>query len=327
MCVPWTSSPIIEVQATTNFLTSGHHQFCNHHQYHRSVSNSVSLVTYFTNYSYEIYPVSCTVTSGATGLYRGIENVKFVKSSYDSLIGQFFQPITNNYTMVMVTNSQNVTQHFQRVVTTPDFLLDAQDLTTGPSSAVHAAFVFGRNLDFDQANVIPGLAGPGTITTPTTITFSKGGPVYFNSFGDVMDGTPYFTNSPGGDIGDLYYTEYFVWGSYDGTTNTPVIYPNGASIDSLGNQITVQISPASVNGGSSGVIYDSTTFTASGGAFSPPYTWSATGLPPGLTIVSNPDNTGTLTGNPTQSGYFVFNLTMTDSLARSVQWAYPITIQ
>jgi hypothetical protein len=57
--------------------------------------------------------------------------------------------------------------------------------------------------------------------------------------------------------------------------------------------------------------------------FVPPFTWYATGLPPGLNLSSN----GQLSGTPTQSGNFVFTLTVTDSMSRSVQWNYLITIQ
>jgi hypothetical protein len=69
------------------------------------------------------------------------------------------------------------------------------------------------------------------------------------------------------------------------------------------------------------------TITATGGAFTQPYTWSASGLPPGLTLVSNPDSTATLSGTPTVSGTFDFILTLTDYVGRSVQWGYAITIQ
>ena len=285
-----------------------------------------NLITTFTNYVFLANPVNCAVSTNGPGLYEGIENIKFVKSSYDSLLGQFFQPITNNYTMVFVVNSQPQLQHFQRVVTTPDFVFDAKDLTTGPASVVHAAFVYGRNLDFDTANVLPGLAGPGTITPSTTITFSKGGPVFFNSFGDVMNGTPFFTDSPGGDVVDFFYLQYFVWASFDGTTNAPVVYPNGISIDNLENQVFVQVAPTSLPVGTKGVPYPATTFTATGGTFSPPFTWSlafGSGLPAGMTLSS----TGTLSGTPTQSGTFDFILQLTDSLSRSVQWNYTITIQ
>src|ERR1019366_7247102 len=277
-------------------------------------------------YQYVIYPVTCSQTTNATGLYQGIKHIKFVRADYDSLLGQYWQPVTNNYTMVFVTNSQAVTQHFQRIVTTPDFLFSAQDMATTPQDNISTVFTFGRNLNFDTANVLPGLAGPGTIIPSTTITFDKVGPVFYNGTAttlDVMDGTPYFNETPGGDLTDTFYQYYFVWASYDGSTNAPVLYPNGTSIDNLGNMIQIQISPASVPNGHNGQPYTPTTFTATGGSFTPPYTWSATGLPDGLSV--SPD--GTLSGTPTLSGTFVFTLTLTDYISRSVQWAYSLTIQ
>ncbi len=191
---------------------------------------------------------------------------------------------------------------------------------------------------------MPGLAGPGLITPSTTITFDKVGPVYYNEYNtDIMDGTPYFTETPGNDGNDLYYSFYFVWASYDGTTNDPVVYPNGSSIQNLENQVLVQIAPAGLPNGTNGspylfvytnsvgIVYTNT-ITATGGAFtySPPPTWTATGLPsvpssglpPGLTL----SPAGVLSGTPTQSGTFDFYLVMTDALARSVQWYFSITI-
>lgn len=289
-------------------------------------SYSQNLVISFTNYAFKVNPVDCTQATNGPALYQGIENMKFVKSSYDSLVGQFFQPITNNYTMVSVVNSQAKLQHFQRVVTTPDFLMSAQDLATSPSDTLLGASLGARNLNFDEGNVLQGLAGPGTITTPTVFTFDKVGPVYFNSFGDVMDGTPYFNETPGGDVSDLFYISYFVWAAYDGTTNAPVVFPNGTSIDNLENQIFVQVSPTSLPVGTKGVLYPTTVFTATGGAFTPPFTWSlafGSGMPAGMSLSSN----GTLSGTPTQSGTFDFILQLTDSLSRSVQFNYTITIQ
>jgi hypothetical protein len=287
---------------------------------------SQNLVTTVTNYTFLANPVACTQNSNGPALYQGIENIKFFKSSYDSLLGQFFRPITNNYSMVTVVNSQARRQNFQRVVTRPDFLMSAADLATSPSDNIIGAALGARNLNFVTANVLPGLAGPGTIVPSTTLTFNKVGPVYFNSFGDVMDGTPYFNETPGGDVSDLFYIAYFVWGSYDGTTNAPVVYPNGTSIDSLENQIFVQVTPTSLPVGTKNVPYPPTTFTATGGAFSPPFTWSlafGSGMPAGMSLSSD----GTLSGTPTQSGTFGFILQLTDSLSRSVQWNYSITIQ
>jgi hypothetical protein len=302
-----------------------------------SVTNAIGtsfsfaqIITRTTNYIFEVGAVDCTLTPAPTGPYEGVENIKFVQAGgFDSDLGQFFQPITNRYTMTFVnpTNGQAHVQNFQRIVTTPDFLFSAEDMTSGPGSPAHGSFNISRNLTFDQDNVLPGLAGPGTITSPTTIAFNRSGPVYFNSFGDVMDGLSYFTATPGGDTNDLFYAEYYVWASFDGTTNAPVIYPDGTSINNLENQILIQITPTTVPAGTNNVTYTATTFTVSGGSFTKPYTWSAPGLPPGLAITSNSDSTATLSGTPTQSGRYTFSLTLTDYLSRSVQWNYSLTIQ
>jgi hypothetical protein len=332
LCGPplFLSTLATNVTATTNLISA----FINS----AGFFTSQSLLIYSTTHVYVVqWPICSTaVTGGATngpGLREGIEKMRFLRADYDSLLGQFFQPITNTFTTVLVTNSQAVNQTFQRVVTTPDFIFSAADLATGPSSNPHpVVFNFTRNLNFDQSNILPGLAGPGLITPSTTITFDKVGPVYFNYTG-LMDGTPYFTETPGTDGSDLYYAFYFVWSSFDGTTNDPVVYPNGMSIQNLANEVLVQITPTSLPNGTKGVAYTPVTFTATGGAFaySPAPVWTTTalpaappssGLPSGLTLSSS----GTLSGTPTQSGTFDFYLIMTDSLGRSVQWFYSITI-
>lgn len=81
---------------------------------------SESIVTAFTNHTYAVKPIICNQTPFATNLYEGIEKVLFTNADYDSLIGQFFQPITNYYTMTMVTNSQSHVETFERIVTAPD---------------------------------------------------------------------------------------------------------------------------------------------------------------------------------------------------------------
>jgi Putative Ig domain/Galactose oxidase, central domain len=65
------------------------------------------------------------------------------------------------------------------------------------------------------------------------------------------------------------------------------------------------------------------TFTATGGV--PPYGWSATGLPPGLTLNSS---TGNLLGTPTSPGTYGITVTATDSGIPAVQTSqnYTITI-
>ena len=284
-----------------------------------AVSYTQLLITPYVSHVYAIHPVTCDTPT--TGLLRGIGRTRYVRADYDSLIGQYWQPITNDYNMTLITGSKSISQHLRRVVTQPDFLFSAVDLTTGPA-ALPINFVYARNLNFDQGNILPGLAGPGTIEPSTTITFNKNGPVYYNWSGDVLDGTPYFTQTPGGTTTSLFYSEYFVWASFDGTTNAPVVYPNGNSIENLQNQLLVQVSPTTVADGSVDFEYTAVTFTATGGAFTQPFTWSASGLPSGLTVAAD----GTLSGVPTQAGTFDFTLTLTDAVGRTVQWFYPITI-
>jgi hypothetical protein len=59
--------------------------------------------------------------------------------------------------------------------------------------------------------------------------------------------------------------------------------------------------------GSVGTAYPSFQFTATGGTT--PYTWTATGLPGGLTLSTS----GLLSGTPTASGNFNVSVTVTDS--------------
>jgi hypothetical protein len=290
-----------------------------------AASNYVSyvyLITTFTNYSYVIAPVTCATTAGATGLYEGVEKIQFIGTNYDSLLGQFFYPITNNYTMKLVTNGQVQVQYFQRIITTPDYLFSASDQVAGPNG-IPLVGIDTAGLTFDQANVLPNLAGPGTIVGPSTIAFEKAGPVFFNSYGDVLTGTPYLTEEPGSDVSDLFYFAYLIWGSFDGTTNAPTVYPDGSSIDNLQYQILVNVTPSAVPNGRAGAVYGPVTFIATSTFFVAPFVWSAAGLPPGLSLSSS----GVLSGIPTQSGNYVFTLTVTDSMSRSVQWNYSITIQ
>lgn len=64
------------------------------------------------------------------------------------------------------------------------------------------------------------------------------------------------------------------------------------------------------------------TLTAAGGA--PPYTWSANGLPTGLTLNSS---TGVLSGTPTAAGTFKPVITVTDSLLNSARNNFTLVVQ
>lgn len=72
-------------------------------------------------------------------------------------------------------------------------------------------------------------------------------------------------------------------------------------------QSPLSIVPPTLPQGTVGQAYGPVQLQAQGGVS--PYAWSATGLPPGLTLSS----AGVLAGTPTQAGNFAAVLTATDS--------------
>ncbi|MDP9332286.1 MAG: putative Ig domain-containing protein, partial [Actinomycetota bacterium] len=68
----------------------------------------------------------------------------------------------------------------------------------------------------------------------------------------------------------------------------------------------------------------SSTVTASSGT--PPYTWSATGLPNGLSIASSTATTGVISGTTNKTGTFSVTVTITDSVGAPATKTYSLTI-
>ncbi len=277
-----------------------------------------NLISYFTNYALVVQP--CTLVTNSVADYHGVGSMQFLRvldDNYDYQSGQFLTPITNQYTMVVFTNGQLVTRAFQRVVTTPDFLFGASDQAAGPSADPVISW-FGRTDPplLNTANIQRGLAGPGTINPGAYIAFDKVGPIFENT------GTSFLTG-PGGAA-----ATFFQWASFDGTTNDPVLYPNGASLANLAAEALVQISPPPPNlpSGTNGVAYN-VTLTVTGGQ--PPYAWTlapySAGLPPGLNLSSG----GVISGTPTQSHTFdniIIQMTDSSTPPRTLQMTYSLTI-
>ena len=314
--------PTWSVVAITNVIAQATNTYSTGNGTSNTFVGSQSIVTYFTNHTYLVQPVNCSQSTPGAGLYGGVQKIQFVRANFDSLIGQFFRPVTNTYTMTLITNSQAVVQSFQRVVTQPDIVLSANDEPLTSQLPTYSAF--SRSIAFDQGNILPNLAGPGTITSPATFTYNKAGNLYINS--GLADTNHY--------LGELDQSLYgVIWASYDDTTNPPVVYPNGSSLQNLVNQMLIQVTPAPgiLPDGTNGVAYTNITFSATGGAFSPPYTWAvAPGsqpLPQGLSLTTA-NSIGTLSGTPQSNpaGTFDFTIQLTDSLGRSVTWNYTIKI-
>jgi len=289
-----------------------------------TVITSTNLVFVSTNHTLLVAPCEFVGGSGRTnstnGKFEGVERIQFVRmadNTIDPLTGLFYQPITNNYTLMVLPagGSQVTPQLFQRVLTRPDILFSAADLLPGPAAVNTAVPVYTRTVTFNLNNILPQLAGPGTIDPPATVTFNKVGPVLENQSPATL------TEAASGLDG-------FIWGSFDGSTNDPIIYPNGTSIATLESSALIQISPTTLPDATNTVPY-SVTLSVAGGLS--PFTWmlatNSLALPKGLTLQSLSSTaviSGTPTNNPT--GSYPFTVQMNDSSARSVQMNYSITV-
>ena len=272
-------------------------------------------VAFYTNYW-----LLARLTPCSTGqeLRQGMNGIRFVQVDFDSLLGTVYpvlpQVITNKfsttYTLKRVFGNQIVTDTFQRTVIRPDIVFGAWDGGGVPGNNLLEQFVLSRSTpSWVRGTDQSAPAGPGIIQTPVLIQFNKVGPYYFNSQFNFID--------------EANATISFVNGSFDGTTNAPIVYPNGTSIVNLENQVLMQIVPGSLPDGNVGALY-SVQLQGLGGL--PPYTFSlspdSAGLPPGLTL----SGSGLISGTPTQADTFDFNVRLTESGARVVDKPYSITI-
>jgi hypothetical protein len=249
------------------------------------------------------------------GLRRGVEKITFVKTSYDSYSGRYYAPQTNFFSMTTVTNSTNWVQTFERIATAPDIIFTAVDALPGPAAPLLWNDV-ARNIHFSSANSPGnGLAGPGVIDPQTVITFNKSGPIFYNVVTNLINGNWFMDERTSG--------QQFLWASYDDSTNAPVVFPNGTSIQEVESQMLMQVTsvtlpPAHVN---TGYI---TQLTGTGGA--PPYTWyladDSQTLPAGLTLTSD----GRLSGTPRTAGIASFFVQMTDTQGGFTVWQVTLTV-
>ncbi len=186
----------------------------------------------FTNHWFVIFPITCDTNTAA--LRSGLQRISFVRHDFDSLLNRFFYPITNDYTMVAVTNNLPVIERFRRIITRPDFLFTAADI--GPNDVpIEIVDRIGDVPNFVTAtNAASTNGAAGTIEGPVTFTFNKVGPIRLNTGPDLIDE----------EVAILY----FIWGSFDGTTNAPFIY-GGETANSIQNQLLITVSPSSLPDG------------------------------------------------------------------------------
>ena len=307
------SSLYTNVFTVTNLLTSTNTQAILTNTVPGGTNTAVftqTLIQYVTNHLFWVYDVACVQSNSM--LRQGINHMRFERASYDSLVGQFFQPITNIYELVGITNSLPQIQTIERIVTKPDFLFTVQDMNGAVARRTDA------DANFNTANILPGLAGPGNIEPSMFILLDKVFPSLQNFFDPL--GANNFNLTEAGAITN------FIWGTYDGSTNPPIIYPQGTTIADLERQILFQIVTATLADGSQNSPYTAQ-LQASGGQ--PPYTWSlaptSAPLPSGLTL----SPAGVISGTPGPVAVpttYTFTVTASDSGARSTSRTLSILI-
>jgi hypothetical protein len=198
------------------------------------------------------------------------------------------------------------------------------------------------------------LAGPGTIEPSVLFTFNKVGPVFFNYGGFFLGGQAQIPD-------EFSHFLIFIWGSFDGTTNPPIAYPQGISITNLENQVLMPISTIlTVTNTVTGALTTQETFafelpeaflgrpypppqpppatqypvrvSFSGTGGQPPYTFGLSpGAPPGMRLSTTnnvlPGMLVDLIWTPTEGvGVFDISVRMTDAGGRYVERPFSIRV-
>ena len=118
---------------------------------------------------------------------------------------------------------------------------------------------------------------------------------------------------------------FTAWGSFDGSTNAPVVYPNGTSLSELEG---LNLGPTPANStlpdGNVGVNYAGQ-LSAKGGTA--PYTWSLAPNSPALPAGLNLNSNGKITGVPAgPAAIYDFTVRITDAAGKIRDVQYTITI-
>lgn len=150
-------------------------------------------------------------------LRPGIDKFNFVEVQYDSLLGAW-TTITNVWTDNYVTNGAVTSQLLQRTLAQPDILIGAADLGVAANGVPVPVLITRTNAFVNDAAInTAGLDGPGIVSPPVSITFSKLGESWANT----------------GDTGQGQGTPMLWWASFDISTNAPIVFPSGTSIRAI----------------------------------------------------------------------------------------------
>jgi hypothetical protein len=154
--------------------------------------------------------VGPNAVSYVNGAWRpGVDKIAFIPQLIDSQSGSFL-PTTNYYTDTYLTNGVTQQQQLARIIAQPDFMFSAGDVTLGaPGFSLSARTGTTNWLNNAMVNGNTNGEGPGVIQPPVHIIFNKLGR-RLGSYGSLEN--------------QVVESSQF-WGSFDGSTNAPVVYP------------------------------------------------------------------------------------------------------
>ncbi len=166
-------------------------------------------------------------------LKAGINTLEMVRADYDSLVGVFFNPLTVRFSETVLTNDRPRSQSLTRTVVQPDIIFDARDLQAGDTTLPIAEVVAQNGANgWNNSDALDGVTGddfgPGVIVPPFRIIYNTVGPIFINQ----QSANTFFLNE-----GSFGTQSLLTWGSFDGSTNDPIVYPEGTSILELERQV------------------------------------------------------------------------------------------
>jgi hypothetical protein len=184
-------------------------------------------ITFVTNVIYGVFPYALQ-DAPASVLRGGLGKITFQRLTNAIVTGtNFFH--TNNYSVAFMTNRfgviTTVTNEFRIVNQQPDILFRAADL--GVVTPIGQPVLGDRSINLVSNAALnstdpTGVGGPGNIFGPTVISYSNTGPALFNT----LPGTA--TEATARNFG-----EGFLWGSFDGSTNPPIVFPRDITLEDV----------------------------------------------------------------------------------------------
>lgn len=177
--------------------------------------------TFATNRLFEIYQVELLPPTNSIALRPGVEKLNFIRVNYQAGLGTNLLVITNEYVDTVITETGVVQQVVRRTATRPDIVFQADDLNR---FARYSRSTTDDWLNNSGLNNVPHLTGPGVIPGGRSISYNSSWPAISQFTTGGIPAGP----EEGAFVG---------WASFDGSTNAPVLYPAGTSIQMFESQV------------------------------------------------------------------------------------------